>query len=115
MGRIPHNDVITIVSNADYSILIRDNNLVNSAGFPTKFVESISCGTPVISNENSCISKYYNGNKNGVLVSDDNLLYDLYNIFQNNPHYKVDSDCFDYKRYVGFLSAFFKKVNCNNC
>lgn len=58
LGRISHKDVIREVKSADWSIIIRDNNKVVKAGFPTKVVESIACGTPVIVNRFSNISDY---------------------------------------------------------
>ena len=57
-GRLPHNETIKAIKQAHYTIFIRDKNLVTKAGFPTKFVESISCGTPVLTNRSSNISEY---------------------------------------------------------
>lgn len=57
-GRLPHKETIKAIKDAHYSIFIRDKNIVNTAGFPTKFVESISCGTPVLTNKTSNISEY---------------------------------------------------------
>ena len=62
LGRISHMDVIREVKAADWSIIIRDNNKVVKAGFPTKVVESISCGTPVIANTFSNVEEYLDGN-----------------------------------------------------
>ena len=47
-GRKDMNEVQEIVNKADFSILLRDRNRATMAGFPTKVVESLSCGTPVI-------------------------------------------------------------------
>ncbi|MCC8151716.1 MAG: glycosyltransferase, partial [Lachnospiraceae bacterium] len=45
LGKIENNKVISLLKSADYSIIIRENNRVVQAGFPTKIVESISAGT----------------------------------------------------------------------
>lgn len=37
-----------LIAAADFSVFFRDINRVNTSGFPTKFSESISCGTPAI-------------------------------------------------------------------
>ena len=37
-----------LVATADFSLLLRDRNRVSEAGFPTKVVESLAVGTPVI-------------------------------------------------------------------
>lgn len=58
-GRIPHLSSIELLKKADFSIFFRENNLTNNAGFPTKFVESISAGTPVITNVSSNIARYF--------------------------------------------------------
>lgn len=47
-GRAPADTIAQVVANADYSLLIRDPNRVTLAGFPTKFTESVNCGTPAI-------------------------------------------------------------------
>ena len=43
LGRVSHRRAIDIVKESDWSIILRDNNRVVKAGFPTKLVESISC------------------------------------------------------------------------
>lgn len=58
LGRISHEEVITLTKKADYCIFIRPDNLVTKAGFPTKFVESLACGTPVITNLTSDIHNH---------------------------------------------------------
>jgi glycosyltransferase involved in cell wall biosynthesis len=58
LGEKPHKEVIKHIKNSDYSIFLRSNNLLNTAGFPTKFVESLACGTPVLTNDSSDISEY---------------------------------------------------------
>ena len=67
-GRIPHKEAIQAVKRSDYSIFIRDDTRVSRAGFPTKFVESISCGTPVLTNATSNISEYLNVGENGYIL-----------------------------------------------
>ena len=58
-GRISHLDSLKLLKESDFSIFFRENNLTNIAGFPTKFVESISAGTPVITNVSSNLEKYF--------------------------------------------------------
>lgn len=54
---------------ADFTLLIRDDNRTTKAGFPTKFTESIICGTPVISNKTSDLDKFIIEGKNGFLLN----------------------------------------------
>lgn len=67
-GQISHIEAITLVKKADFSVFFRDTNRVNTAGFPTKFVESITCGTPVITNRTSDIGHYLLPNHNGFII-----------------------------------------------
>lgn len=52
------NIVQQAISDADFTILLREKNRATMAGFPTKVVESISCGTPVITTRTSDLEKY---------------------------------------------------------
>ena len=69
-GRVDHKKVLQIVKQSNWAIILRDNNRVVQAGFPTKLVESISCGTPVLVNDFSNIRDYLDSN-NSILI--DNL------------------------------------------
>lgn len=69
LGRKSHKEVIKFIKYSDYSIFLRNNNLLNTAGFPTKFVESIACGTPVLTNNSSDISEYLLNGEIGYLLS----------------------------------------------
>lgn len=68
IGRINHTESIRLVQNSDFSIFIRDDSRVTRAGFPTKFVESISCGTPVITTRTSDLEDYLIEGENGYFV-----------------------------------------------
>lgn len=45
-------------------------NLVTKAGFPTKFVESLSCGIPVIATPSSNICDYLINEVNGFVIDE---------------------------------------------
>lgn len=68
MGRKSNMEALDIIKKSNFSIFLRDKNLVTTAGFPTKFSESIACGTPVLTNDTSDISKYLINGKNGLLL-----------------------------------------------
>jgi glycosyltransferase involved in cell wall biosynthesis len=73
-GRIPHQEAVQAVQAADFQFLIRDSNLKNDAGFPTKFVESLACCTPVIATLTSNIGDYLTDGYNGYVVDDNQTL-----------------------------------------
>lgn len=70
-GRVPHTEAVKAVCDADFQMLIRDNTLKNRAGFPTKFVESMSCCTPVIATLTSNIGDYLKDGVNGFVVEEE--------------------------------------------
>lgn len=69
-GRVKHLDAIKMVCESDFDVIIRDDNLVTRAGFPTKFVEAYSCGTPVIATASSNIIDYLKEGENGFVVDE---------------------------------------------
>ena len=69
-GRVPHNVSINKLKEADYCIFIRDATRKNMAGFPTKFVESITSGVYIIASNISDIERYFPEDGRSVLLKD---------------------------------------------
>jgi len=67
-GKMKNSAALEIIKKSHYSIFLRDKNLITTAGFPTKFSESIACGTPVLTNDSSDILKYINEGYNGFIL-----------------------------------------------
>lgn len=57
-GRIPMENVMDLYRKINYCIFIRDNKRYALAGFPSKFVESLSMDTPVITNNVGDVRNY---------------------------------------------------------
>lgn len=57
-GKVDHETILREVANSDFAVIIRENSHRNNAGFPTKFGESINCGTPVIVSDFSDVVYY---------------------------------------------------------
>lgn len=68
LGRVKHNVALEHVSRAHFTVLLRKNTIPSAAGFPTKVVESLSLGVPVICNETSDLSSVIEDNINGIRV-----------------------------------------------
>ena len=68
-GKVPHKDVLNMVGNSDFALIIRESIRRNNVGFPTKFGESINCGTPVIVSDFSDVV-YYTEKYNVGIVTD---------------------------------------------
>jgi len=120
-GRLSHLDTINAIKTADYSIFIREKRLVTLAGFPTKFVEAISCGTPVLTNGSSNIEDYLIEGENGYLLD----LYDFKTLTKTLEHaisqspekilsmknFCKNSNLFDFNNFTNDFSIFFNKVH----
>jgi glycosyltransferase involved in cell wall biosynthesis len=67
-GKRTHLEVIDTLKTVDFSLYLRYNSKSIKAGFPTKFVESISCGIPVLTNSNSNVYDYLAEGINGYWI-----------------------------------------------
>lgn len=68
LGRVSQDDVPSFYSLADFMVLLRDSTRKSNAGFPTKFSESFTSGTPVIANLTSDLEKYLIDGETGFVV-----------------------------------------------
>ena len=117
-GLVSHARAIEITRNSDFSLLQREDNLVSNAGFPTKLVESLACGTPVIVNLTSDIGNYINDGLEGVLLKGPNVSSLIKGLQKAMNYSERDlilmrrqartraEQSFDYRNYVEMLSKF---------
>jgi len=68
-GQVPRKQVFEATKQSDFSIFFREKTRPNLAGFPSKFAESITCGTPVITNPMPNLDAYAEHGLNCVLVN----------------------------------------------
>ena len=71
-GYVPQQNMEKIQREADYMLFIRPHRRSSDAGFPTKLGESMSVGTPVISNNTGDISMYLRNGENGFIMNSGN-------------------------------------------
>lgn len=114
-GVLPHNDTIRILMESDFHIFFRPNIKVNNAGFPTKFVESMTAGIPVIMNKISNVDDYLIDGKNGFMSqssNEDDIRMVLERVSKlsrkeiSSIKENIDRTYFDYHRYTESLSKF---------
>lgn len=112
-GRLPHSEAVRWVREADFTLLLRDSDLrYAKAGFPTKIVESLSCGTPPVCNFSSDLDIYLKDGENA-FISHSHKPEDLKNALikaiscsleQKNEMRKsarrTAEENFDYKNYI---------------
>lgn len=118
-GRQSHCFVLNLLSKSDFQIFIRQNNLINTAGFPTKFVEAISCGVLVLTNLSSDIKEYLVDGINGFILntaSIESLKKSLEDVV-NMPKSSIDKmkgnlkcDVFDYRKYTTQMLEFISSI-----
>jgi len=108
-GKLSHKQALEFVKKADYNVFFREVNRVSMAGFPTKFVESISSGIPVITNKTSNLKDYLN-NENGILI-EDVTEEAVKEVIENIPNtMPVQKDMFSYKKYTELFSRWLSKI-----
>ena len=68
-GRVTREKVMKYLQTADFTILLRSTELrYAKAGFPTKVVESLATGTPVICNITSDLGEFLTDGKDALIV-----------------------------------------------
>ena len=119
-GRKPHEEIVRNIQEADFTVFIRDIDRVVEAGFPSKFSESISYGTPVLCNMISNIRKYVQEGKNTIIIDKDDCEQQvgvLLNLFQEGEEkvqemkdYCQAHTVFDYRSFLKPVENFLEEV-----
>lgn len=117
-GRLPHSEALRHLVTSDFQIFVREDNITTKAGFPTKFVESISAGVPVLTNLTSNIGDYLTAGVNGYpldATNDETLKASLIKVLSLPRETKdtlkksIDRGTFDFRRYIPQFKQF---VDC---
>ena len=121
MGRLPHQETLEYIKKADFQIFLREDKRVNNAGFPTKFGESMACGTPVITTNTSDLNDYLIEGKNGYFVNyyDGNSLTKTLNRvigLEKDEIISMKSYClkitdFDFRKYIKDFNVFLESID----
>lgn len=72
-GKVSHARSMELVGQADFAVFLRHVNRVSSHGFPTKFVESLALGTPVITNITSDLAEHLRDGETGLVCPEPTL------------------------------------------
>lgn len=99
LGRIAHDKAVAIVKSSDYLVFLRDRNRVSMAGFSTKFVEAVSCGTQVITTDTSDLKQYIEKYNLGIIINaDEKIVLDESRMHKKNC--SQINGLFDYHNYI---------------
>ena len=122
IGKVSHAEAIRLVGGSDFSILLRYPKRYADAGFPTKVVESMAMGTPVICNLTSDLHKYVHDGISGIVCKDhhvESLINALTRVdamssqeilIMGKNARKIAEVSFDYRSYIGPIDDFIKRV-----
>lgn len=122
VGRVSQQSVSKFLANASFSVLLRQPERFAHAGFSTKFVESMSVGTPVIANLTSDLGEYLRDGENGIVCpgcTPEDFAFALRRaLVINDQDFKAmrfsasatARDSFGYDRYVDKLGKFIARV-----
>jgi len=119
--RIPRSEVHRILAEADFVPLLRPDERYAHAGFPTKVVESLAAGIPVIANLTSDLGEYLHEGINAFIVHGstvDAFVDAVERAMRNwekwdnmrNAAKKTATNYFDYKVYASNLNIFLEEV-----
>ncbi|MBM6545752.1 glycosyltransferase [Janibacter sp. YIM B02568] len=103
-GRVSHEEALGWVAQADFSVIARDRSRVTDAGFPTKFVESITLGTPAVVTPHPDLTEILADGQMGTVVPLDGLDRTLVDLHTDRWR-EVDRKFFDHRRYQAEFSA----------
>ncbi len=115
-GRVSHDAVLEILKETDFTLLVRaPEQRYAKAGFPTKVVESLANGTPVLCNLSSDLCDYLRDGENA-LLAESNRPEDVAHALRRalaltEPEREVMRGCalesakkyFDYRNYLSVL------------
>jgi len=122
-GRIPQSAVPGFLASSDFTILLRPRMRYAQAGFPTKIVESLAAGVPVITNRTSDLNEFIQDGKEGILLTDYSqsafvdgikraisLTQDQREAMRYNARYLAEK-AFDYRGYVKIIAKFIEECD----
>lgn len=124
LGRVSRKIVLEKLAEADFTVLLRSSEQrYAKAGFPTKVVESLSTGTPVILNLTSDLGEYLQDRRECLIVKEctskafsETLKYaitltnDKITEMKKNARICAEKN-FDYRHYIDSLSKFIEIDN----
>ena len=122
LGSVSQDVIPSFYHHADFMILLRENSRMSNAGFPTKFAESFTSGTPVIANLTSDLGLYLIDKKTGFVVDEptEAAIYSLLKetvlklsrneVDEMKEHVRKESTRLDYHAWINSLGDFFEHL-----
>ncbi|HNX14703.1 MAG TPA: glycosyltransferase [Oscillospiraceae bacterium] len=121
-GSIPQPRIAGVIKASDYTFFARPDRQSSNAGFPTKFAESMACGTPVITNLTGDIELYLKDGINGHVldsITPESINKVLCRIINESPEDRqklrkcareTAEISFDYRIYSSIIEKFLQSI-----
>ena len=105
LGKLSHRESIRQILSGDCYVFVRPSDRRNNAGFPTKFAESFTCGSTIITTDVSDIKEYAKKTDRCIVLdtTDSEVLCNAMKKVMQEIHSqnkKVLRRDFDYKNYI---------------
>lgn len=110
MGMQSHSDTIKYVLGCDCYVFIRQSDLRNNAGFPTKFVEATTCGVQMITTNVSDIKAFADENVTVLDLLNEREIAAAMNGKKTGPNSNRINNRFDYRSYKEEASHWIAKI-----
>lgn len=122
LGRVPQAFVPSLYHISDFSAIVREPSRKNTAGFPTKMVESMAAGCPVLLNRTSDLGNFAIDGINSIYIDNfhiDSIKKGLLRILSMSREQidvmkhaarQTGEQKFDYHQYLKEAEQFFKKL-----
>lgn len=122
LGLVPQDEVPSYYALSDFMVLVREQTRKSNAGFPTKFVESFTSGTPVIANLTSDLRYYLFDGKTGFVVKEptEESVYEILKkkvvcltsdkLNQMKLNVRQESKRLDYHFFIKIINTFIKDL-----
>lgn len=121
-GWLLRENALQIVTASDFTVILRPQERFANAGFPSKLVESLSLGVPVMANATSDIAEYLRDGQDGYLLRDasagaleEAIVRASQLTMEQKGEMRIQArlrahECFDYRNYAGVLAEFLSKA-----
>lgn len=121
-GRLSRKEALGIVASADYTVLLRPQQRYANAGFPSKLVESLSLGVPVMATPVSDVAEYLRDGHDSFLLAEPTAasveiairraaaLSDEQKHQMRIAAHRLAHQSFDCRRYASVLAEFISSV-----
>ncbi|MBY0273848.1 glycosyltransferase [Candidatus Binatia bacterium] len=122
LGVLDHEQAMQRVRDCDFTVLMREVRRYSMAAFPTKVVESLACGTPVICNLTSDLGEHLVDGREALLCADFSaaaLVETLERALLLSPETRYAmrlaarrraDEAFDFRRYTAALGGFLERA-----